>query len=292
VPLIVGFAGLIGFVVFEASTIPAEPVMPIRLFPNRTSRIVYFNTFLNSLLIMWCYYFLPLYFQGVLLSKPSRSGVQMLPVALIAIPGAAVSAILLSKYGKFKLLHVAGFFLLSAGGGMLALLKEDSPMAAWVLIQFLPAIGSGFLLNTLLPAFQASASEIDQAAATSTWSFIRSFGMTWGVAIAGTVFNAYTRKYVHMVDSEAVREHLSSGDAYASATRAFAMQFEQPIRDQITHVFMLALRKVYVISVAFGGLAFVLSIFEKDVPLRQDLDTQYGIQEREKEKENDKEQQV
>ncbi|KAH6885739.1 major facilitator superfamily domain-containing protein [Thelonectria olida] len=290
VPLLVGIAGLVGFVVFEASTIPVEPVMPIRLFPNRTSRIVYFNTFLNSLLIMWCYYFLPLYFQGVLLSTPSRSGVQMLPVALIAIPGAAISAILLSRYGKFKLLHVAGFFLLSAGGGLLALLKEDSPDAAWILIQFLPAIGSGFLLNTLLPAFQASAAEIDQAAATSTWSFVRTFGFTWGVAIAGTVFNAYTKKYVHMLDSEAVRVHLSSGDAYASATREFVMQFEQPIRDQIAHVFMLALRKVYVISVAFGGLAFVMSILEKDVPLRQDLDTQYGMEEREREK--DREQQV
>ncbi|KAF7551515.1 hypothetical protein G7Z17_g4944 [Cylindrodendrum hubeiense] len=290
VPLFLGVAGLAGFVVYEGSGIPIDPVMPIRLFPSRTSRIIYLQTFLNSILIMWCYYFLPLYFQGVMMSSPSRSGVQMLPVALIAIPGAAVSSLILSKWGKYKLLHMTGFFLLSMGGGMLALLKEDSPDAAWILIQFLPALGSGFLLSTLLPAFQASTDEIDQAAATGTWSFIRTFGMVWGVAVAGTVFNTYTKQYAHQIDNALAREHLTSGDAYASATRDFVLQFEQPVRDQVRHVFMLALRKVYVISVAFGGLAFFLGIFEKDIPLRKELDTQFGLEERDNDKDKDKEQ--
>ncbi|KAH7153074.1 major facilitator superfamily domain-containing protein [Dactylonectria macrodidyma] len=287
VPLFLGVAGLAGFVVYEGSSIPVEPVMPVRLFPHRTARIIYFQTFLNSVLIMWCYYFLPLYFQGVMLSTPSRSGVQMLPVALIAIPGAAVSSLMLSKWGKYKLLHMTGFFLLSLGGGMLALLKEDSPDVAWILIQILPAIGSGFLLSTLLPAFQASTEEIDQAAATGTWSFVRTFGMVWGVAVAGTIFNTYTKRYAHQIDNPLAREHLSSGDAYASATRAFVLQFEQPARDQIRHVFMLALRRVYAISAAFGGAAFLLGIFEKDIPLRKELDTQYGLEEKKKKKKDD-----
>ncbi|KAH6999963.1 major facilitator superfamily domain-containing protein [Ilyonectria destructans] len=285
VPLFLGVAGLVGFVLYEGSGIPIDPVMPIRLFPHRTARIIYFQTFLNSVLLMWCYYFLPLYFQGVMVSSPSRSGVQMLPVALIAIPGAAVSSLMLSKWGKYKLLHMTGFLLLSLGGGMLALLSEDSSDAAWILIQFLPAIGSGFLLSTMLPAFQASTEEIDQAAATGTWSFIRTFGMVWGVAVAGTIFNTYTKQYAHQIDNEMAREHLSSGDAYASATRDFLLQFEQPVRDQIRHVFMLSLRKVYAISTAFGGVAFFLCIFEKDVPLRKELETQYGLEEREKDKE-------
>ncbi|KAM0559333.1 hypothetical protein ACHAPJ_004356 [Fusarium lateritium] len=280
VPLIIGLLGLVGFVIYEGSGIPAEPVMPVRLFPGRTSYIIYANTFLNMLLINWCYFFLPLYFQSVKISSPSRSGVQMLPVALIAIPGAAVSAVILSRWGKYKMLHVSGFFLMTMGVGLFGLLAEDSPTVAWVLLQFIPAIGSGFLLNTLLPAFQASTDEIDQAAATGTWSFIRSFGTVWGVAIAGTIFNSYTKQYAHMIDNELAREMLSSGDSYQSATRAFVLQFEEAVQTQIRHVFMLSLRKVYIISVAFGGLAFVLSLFEKDVPLRKELDTQYGLDEK------------
>ncbi|KAF4448634.1 hypothetical protein F53441_7983 [Fusarium austroafricanum] len=279
-PLIIGLLGLVGFVVYEASGIPSEPVMPIRLFPGRTSYIVYINTFLNMVLIQWCYFFFPLYFQAVKISTPARSGVQMLPIALIAIPGAALSAIILTKWGKYKMLHVSGFFIMSLGVGMLGLLDEDSSPAAWILLQFIPAIGSGFLLNTLLPAFQAATDEEDQAAATGNWTFMRSFGAVWGVAIAGTVFNSYTKQYSHMIDSELAREALSSGDSYQSATRAFVLQFDEEIQTQVRHVFMLSLRKVYIISVAFGGLAFVLSLFEKDIPLRKELDTQYGLDEK------------
>ncbi|RGP58746.1 hypothetical protein FLONG3_11400, partial [Fusarium longipes] len=284
VPLIMGLLGLVGFVIYEGSGIPSEPVMPIRLFPGRTSYIVYANTFLNSLLIMWIYFFLPLYFQAVKMSSPSRSGVQMLPVALIAVPGAALSAFMLSRWGKYKALHVAGFLLMSVGVGLLGLLKENSPPVAWVLVQFIPAVGSGFLLNTLLPAFQASTEEIDQAAATGTWSFIRTLGTVWGVAIAGSIFNSYTKQYAHMVDNELARDILSSGDSYQSATRAFILQFDETIQAQLRHVFMLSLRKVYVICVAFGGLAFLLSLFEKEIPLREELDTQYGLDEKPSEK--------
>ncbi|KAF5985246.1 multidrug transporter (major facilitator family) [Fusarium coicis] len=280
VPLIIGLLGLVGFVVYEGSGIPSEPVMPIRLFPGRTSYIVYINTFLNMLLIQWCYFFLPLYFQAVKLSTPSRSGVQMLPVALIAIPGAALSAVVLSKWGKYKMLHVSGFFLMTLGVGLLGLLHEESPPAAWILLQFIPAIGSGFLLNTLLPAFQAATDEEDQAAATGNWTFMRSFGSVWGVAIAGSIFNTYTKQYSHMIDNELAREMLSSGDSYQNATRAFVLQFDEVVQSKIRHVFMLSLSKVYVISVAFGGLAWVLSLFEKDVPLRKELDTQYGLDEK------------
>ena len=282
-PLIIGIAGLVGFAVYEASGIPSEPVMPLRLFPNRTSTIIYINTFLNNVLMFWCFFFFPLYFQAVKLSSPSWSGVQILPVTLISLPGAAVSAVLLSKFGKFKILHLIGLVLLTMGIGILYVLERDFTTVEWVLIQLPAAIGSGFLLNTLLPAFQASVAESDQAAATATWCFMRTFGQVWGVAIAGAIFNSYTKQYASRIDDPMVQHILSSGDAYASATKAFVTQFEEPIRSQITEVFMLALRKVFVVSVAFGGLALVLALFEKNIPLRKALDTEYGIEDRVKE---------
>lgn len=281
-PLLVGIAGLVGFGVYEASGIPAEPVMPPRMFPNWTSKIVYANTFLNNILTYWCFFFLPLYFQAVMLSSPSRSGIQMLPVTLIVIPGATLSAFLVARFGRYKYLHLVGYILLTSGVGSLAALKKDSTTAEWVLIQMTPAIGSGFLLNTLLPAFQASLAEKDQAAATGTWTFIRTFGQVWGVAIAGTVFNSYVRHYSHIIDDPTVRAIVSNGDAYASATKEFVTRFEGVLREQVRDVFLLALRKVFTISVAFSGLALLFALFEKDIPLRKELDTEYGMEEREK----------
>ena len=173
--------------------------------------------------------------------------------------------------------------LLTVGVVSISQLGRDSSTAFWVGIQIVPAIGSGFLLNTLLPAFQASTLETDQAAATSAWAFSRVFGLVWGIAVAGAVFNTYTKEYAHMVDDPALRELLSDGSAYSSATRDFLLQIPEPTRGQVQEVFLLALRKVFIISVAFGGFGALTTIFEKDIPLRVELDTQYGLEEREKE---------
>jgi hypothetical protein len=39
---------------------------------------------------------------------------------------------------------------------------------------------------------------------------------------------------------------------------------------------------VFLIAIAFAGLAFLLSLVEKEIKLRTDLDTQYGLEAREK----------
>ncbi|KAG7038216.1 MFS general substrate transporter [Colletotrichum scovillei] len=281
VPLILGLVGLIAFCIFEGSGTVPEPVMPLRLFANRTSAVVYATTFLNSAILYWAFFFLPLYFQAVKLSTPARSGVQLLPVTLISIPGAAISAVVLARWGRYKALHIVGFALMTLGLGIWAVLDRNSSTVAWVLIQVVPAVGSGMLLNTLLPAFQAGLAEADQAAATASWSFIRSFGSIWGVAIPAAIFNTYTSSYAaQKIDDPAVRSILQHGDAYASATKAFVESFAEPTRSQIIDVFTEAMRKVFLIAIAFGGLAFLLSFLEREVELRKELETEFGLEEK------------
>lgn len=91
VPLLVGFAGLFIFHGFEATKFCKAPTIPGRLFTNRTSALCLINTFFSSMLTFWRIYFLPLYFQGVLLASPQRSGVLLLPSVLTAAPAAIIS---------------------------------------------------------------------------------------------------------------------------------------------------------------------------------------------------------
>lgn len=77
VPLLMGLAGFGLFVYIESLPFIVEPVVPLRLFGSRTAVIVYVNTFLNSVLMYWAFFFLPLYFQGVRLSSPAQSGVEV-----------------------------------------------------------------------------------------------------------------------------------------------------------------------------------------------------------------------
>jgi hypothetical protein len=283
-PLLVGLAGFIIFGVYESSGIPKRPVIPLRLFPNRTSIIIYVNSFILSMLNLWGFFYFPIYFQAVRLSTPSMAGVQTLPLSLIAIPGASASAFFLARLGKFKMLHVVGWLLMAVGMPSCWFLRMDSPTGYWVGLLIIPAVGCGMIISTLMPAFQAAVAEADQAAATATFNFVRMFGLVWGIAAGGAVLNAYAAQFAYRVDDPEVRTLLSAGDAYASATRAFVMRFEEPVRTQIREVFMLAIRRVFVTSAAFSGTAFVLSLFEKNIPLRTELVTEFGLEEDEERK--------
>lgn len=152
-------------------------------------------------------------------------------------------------------------------------------MSEWVSYQVLIAIGTGMILNTLLPAFQASQPERDQAAATASWAFIRSFGCIWGVTIPAAIFNNRLQLSLDRISDPNIRTELSGGQAYGRATREYISQFQDPTRLQIIKSFVSALEYTWWISVAFSGVAFLLALFEKDVPLRTELHTEFGLEE-------------
>ena len=274
-PLVFGFSGMFLFVIFEKWGWAQEPVIPLRLFANRTAAVIFINTFLSAILLYWAIFFLSVYFQAVLVSSPTRAGVQMLPVVLVAVPGAAAAVIVLSKFGRYKALHGVGFAIVNVGLGLFSTLDEGSSMGEWVSYQVLIAIGTGMILNTLLPAFQASQPERDQAAAT----FIRSFGCIWGVTIPAAIFNNRLQTSLDRISDPNIQAELAGGQAYGRATHEYISQFQDPTRLQIIQSFVGALEYTWWISVAFSGVAFLLVLFERDIPLRTELHTEFGLEE-------------
>lgn len=87
----------------------------------------------------------------------------------------------ISKWGRYKPVHVGGFAIFILGCGLLTLLDPNSSVARWVIFQCITALGAGMMLNSQLPAFQSSVDEKDQAAATAASGFIRSIGLVYGV---------------------------------------------------------------------------------------------------------------
>lgn len=278
--LIIGLAGLVLFMWFETTRFVRDPVIPARLFETRTASAIFVVTFFNSALLYWALFFLPVYFQAVLGSSPERAGVQLLPAILVGIPGAVGAVLLLARFGRYKPLHLIGFAIQTIGMGLFTLLDERSTTAHWVIYQCIAAFGSGFVLNTLLPAVQAQLDEADQAATTAAWSFMRSFGSIWGVAIPAAIFaNRFSVIAETDITDPAVRAVFVNGnDAYQRATAEFIRSFPQADQVQIIGVYSKALKLVWQISVVFSGLSFLTVIFEKQIKLRKELDTEFGME--------------
>ncbi|KAI2620573.1 MFS general substrate transporter [Hypoxylon sp. NC1633] len=282
VPLIIGFAAFFLAGAFEASRFaPTEPVMPSRLFATRTSVIIAINTFLFTAAIYWSIFFLPVYFQAVKLYSPTTAGIDVMPISLLGVPTAAAAAAAISRWGKYKVIHLIGFALYTLGLGLFSRLDENSPTGEWVGYMFTAPIGAGLLLNTQLPAFQAPASEADQAAATGSWNFIRTIGGVWGVAIPAAIFGNHVDMLVDggAISNPVAANLLLKGGAYQYASADFVRSFPLPVQDEIRAVYRTAIQRVLHVGIAFTGFALLLCLFEKDIPLRTELVTEYGLKE-------------
>ncbi|KAF6235595.1 hypothetical protein HO173_006278 [Letharia columbiana] len=280
-PLVLGFLGLCLFVAFEwTPRLCPEPSFPQVLLANRTSSAALALTLIHSMMTYWIFYFLPIYFQAVQNSSPERSGVQTLPIFVGILPFAMAGGLLLSKTGRYKQMHFAGFALLAVAYGLFSIMKPGSRTATWVCFQLLAAIGAGGLAGIILPAMQAPLDESHVATATGVWSFVRGFGAIWGVTIPSAVFNNKCDKLAKGLSDPKIAEMLSGGKAYQYATAAFVKGIkDEASRGEVVHLFTKSMQLVWLVGIAFAGIGFLITFVEKEVKLRDELDTKYGMKE-------------
>lgn len=149
----------------------------------------------------------------------------------------------------------------------------------WVIIQMIPAIGLGFMMSTNLTGVQVDLPEKDVAAATAAFVFMRSYGGIFGVSIPAAIFNARFAEVSYLITDTAVRGQLSNGEAYAFTTAALVDSFSPETQRQVREVFSMALRRSWLVSIAFAGIGLLLVFVEKEIPLRTTLETEFGLDE-------------
>lgn len=230
------------------------------------------------------FYFLPVYFQGVLVKSPLVSGIALAPISAAVVPFAVVSGILLSKVGKYRPIYIFGWAAMLVTVGLCSTLDRHSSTAAWGCFEILGAAGLGSLSISLLPALQAPLEERHAATSAGIYSFARGFGAIWGVTIPSVVFNNVVKHQVTINESAfatnpSLAARLANGEAYQLATKAFLDSLESSDREQVMATFEHAIHVVFYVLVAFAGLGLLLVLLEKEVPMRRENNTEFGLEE-------------
>ena len=280
-PLILGFVGMLGFFVHQFSGHVAEPTMPPKLFSNRTSVSIFFMAFVHGILLLYVTYFMPVYFQAVRGATPTRSGVEIFPIATTIAPAAAVSGVLVTITGKYRLYHFLGFALMAAGCGSLSTLDAGSSMGAWIGFQLMFGLGNGMVFNTMIPPLLASLPSSEVATATATWTFMRSFGQIWGIAIPSAIFNQRIDTLVrkNLAAFPNIARLLVRGGAYQQATAAFIRSLPESdnVRGIVQNVYVEALKTVWYVSIPFAVIGIPIALFVKSYKLTNELETEFGM---------------
>ncbi|KAI3391106.1 hypothetical protein diail_7957 [Diaporthe ilicicola] len=280
VPIVVGCVGWACFHVYETFIKDSNPCVPSRVFCNRTSAASFYMIFVTSMLLQWVCFFWPVYFLAIRGSSLTQTGVNFLPFMFLLIPGSAVAGIVLTKTGHYRPLHAVGFVLSTLGPGLNTLLGRDTHAGAWAMLQIVDALGRACILPTTLPAVLASLPENDVAAATGVYSFLRSFGYVWGITVPGIIFNNRFNQVSHQISDAVVREALGGGKAYQLSSGSYVQTLPPNTKSEVLGVYIEALKAVWYGAMAFGATGLIAVAVEKHVPLRTELETEYGLEEK------------
>lgn len=238
------------------------PVIPLRLFNEWYNVHVLLVCFCHGFVFIAGTYYLPLYFQTVLLASPILSGVYVLPLVLALSVVSAGTGVVMKKTGRYRECIIVGMFLMTLGFGLLIDLK---PYASWsriVIYQLIAGAGVGPNFQAPLVAFQANIRPADMATATATFGFVRqlstSMSVVLGTVIYQNIMGQQAGKLTAAIGSKLTAEISTS---FAGASKTLIETLDSHQKQVVLEAFTLALSRMWIFYACMGGVGFILSCF-------------------------------
>ena len=245
----------------------AEPVLPLRLFRNSVFSVSAGISLAAGFALFGTVSFLPLFLQVVHGVSPTVSGVYLLPQVIGLLLTSVGSGQLIARTGRYKIYPIIGTGLLVVALFLLSRLDEHTSTAVTSLYFFVLGTSLGLILQVLVIAVQNSADFADLGAATSGVTFFRSIGGSFGVSVFGAVFS--NRLAVELASAlHGVTVPAGFKLASAEANPALLKRLPAAIRTDVQHAYSLALHPVFLYALPVALIAFILSWFLREVPLR------------------------
>ena len=245
----------------------AEPVLPRRLFRDPVFSVGAGISFAAGFAMFGALAFLPLYLQVVRGVSPTISGVYLLPMVLGLLVTSVTSGQLISRLGRYKVYPIIGTALVAIALFLLSRLTETTSSVVMGLYFFVLGLGLGLVLQVLVIAVQNSTDYADLGTATSSVTFFRTIGGSFGVAIFGSVFsNRLATELARALHGAVLPPGFSP--ATAQANPGVLQKLPAALRADILHAYVVSFHAVFLGAVPVALAAFVLTWFLPERPLR------------------------
>ncbi|OAH15019.1 MFS transporter [Streptomyces jeddahensis] len=254
------------FLLVEAKA--SEPIIPLRLFRNRTITLASLaSLFVGVAMFAGTVYFSQ-YFQLARDKSPTMSGVMTIPMIAGLFVSSTVSGQIITKTGKWKAWLVAGGALVTAGLGLLGTLRYDTEYWHVAVFMAIMGLGIGMMMQNLVLCTQNQVAPQDLGAASSVVTFFRSLGGAVGVSALGSVMSSRISHYATDTISElSPKQQLEAGKALGGGIPDMDL-LPGPIRTWLESAYGHGIADVFLYSAPIAFLAFLVTLFIKEVPLK------------------------
>ncbi len=266
IPMVAGMAGFVLFLLIEfvPNPLSTQPVLPLRLFSNRTACSAFLMTFLHGIATYGAIYALPIYFQSIRDEKPLKSAVSTFPSTAPTAPFAIVAGIAMAITGKYKNLTYMGWAFTAAGFAWMTRFQTGTSEWELVVAQIVAGVGIGILFAITLPPIQASLPIEELETATATYAFCRSFGAIWGIAITTSVLTASVSDKLWSVP-QAAQLGLTGPTVLGYVENI--KNLPEPMRDQVRQMYADGLQKAMYAFIPVVVVGFACCFWIEDIPL-------------------------
>ncbi|MGZ6388225.1 MAG: MFS transporter [Ktedonobacterales bacterium] len=254
---------LVAFVLAER--LASEPVLPLRLFRNRVFAVSGAISFIVGFAMFGAITFLPVYLQVVKGASPTESGLRLLPMMAGLLLTSTVSGQLITRWGRYKVFPIVGTAVFSLGLFLLSRMDEHTSFLTASIDMLILGLGLGLVMQVLVIAVQNAVPYRDLGVATSGVTFFRSIGASFGVAVFGAIFSNALSANLRAILPPGVK---GSGGGTSGGSLQALHQLPPSVRAAYVHAYAISLQPVFRIAAIIGIIAFVLTWFLEEVPLR------------------------
>ncbi|CAO3678886.1 unnamed protein product [Umbelopsis ramanniana] len=263
VPLVLSLISVVALCWVE-SYYAIEPLMPPRLFKNRSVLAILITNFFFGCAFFAMGYYLPVYFQAVRGDSATQSGIRLFPMQLI-IPFLSTGiGWIISHFGYWRPFMHFGTIALCTGVGLLSLFNYTSPWSLVYGVTSLCGIGIGSIFGSALIGIQASAEPKDIAVVTGLSSFARILGGALGVSIASAIINSSLKVSLPLHMPAEIANNVIDSSLYIR--NGLPSEYFQATID----CYVAALQLLWQVMAGFAGVAVIASLFIKHSSLQED----------------------
>jgi EmrB/QacA subfamily drug resistance transporter len=257
---IVGVALLVLFPFAERRA--QEPILPLSLFRDRIFVVSSAIGFIIGVSLFGSITFLPLFLQIVRGRNPTSSGLQLTPMMAGLLITSIAGGQIISRTGKYRPFPILGTAIATVGMALLSLLNVHTSTVATSLYVLVIGLGLGMVMQVLVLAVQNAVDPRVMGVATSGSIMFRQIGGSVGIAVFGAIFANHLRTNLAKTLPPGVH-------GPTSATPKAVNALSPHVHTLYVEAFSNALHPMFLVGAVVSGVAFVLTWFLREVPLRR-----------------------
>ena len=262
-PIGLGLVGVVALILRER--VAPEPMLPLRLFANRTFALCSLIAFLNSGVMISLVMLVPIDYQLVGALPANQAGIRLISLTVGAVFGSFIAGQTISRTGRYRAFPITGTVCTTTLCGVIAAFGIGEGSVFDVAATTVLGLSFGFQLSPITVVAQNALDVRDTGIGMSCLMFFRLMGGAFVVSLLSAVLiGGLDAGALAVPGHEALGASPGLALFHLDTRVALTPELLRALHETIRHAFS----EVFTVASALSACALVGALALKEVPLR------------------------